>query len=537
MSVGIESEKLSDIYTDVNDRVGEFIQTGGGEMKDFFEKIAPKVNVTAQAFKGLSGPDALQLYYTSLEKAGLNQQEMTFYMESMADEASGLIPLLRKNGEQMKSLSDDAKRLGLVMSEEMIKKSGEAQKKLNALENVLSAKLAVAVASNSDKIIGMADRLETLAVRAEKAWIWLNKLSDSRLGQAVGWLNDKASYLSTTGLMVRGLDELSAPAPAASGGSRPAAARPAGMRPLSGSSPDMWKNMTFPTQYQNRFAGGGFPGAMSPIEGFDPGGLVDALAQVTAGLEKIETGGEDAAAAIHQCGIELKGLKGMLPEDTEAEMALIIDRARELKVEAKDMAGELQQAFRDVRENGIDALSDGITEAIMGSESLGDVFKSVASQIVADLLRIAVRRSIVEPLADAMFGGQGGGGLLKSAGMALGGFFAEGGRPPMGKVSVVGERGPELFVPDRPGTIVPNNAIAAMRAIQVPNVALRAPSQQTIVRQTIMVDARGSVMNDEFAAGILARSKSYAADARDQAIKASVGAVPARMARFDRDGF
>lgn len=38
---------------------------------------------------------------------------------------------------------------------------------------------------------------------------------------------------------------------------------------------------------------------------------------------------------------------------------------------------------------------------------------------------------------------------------SFGGFFADGGDPPVGKVSVVGERGPELFVPKRQGTIVP----------------------------------------------------------------------------------
>ena len=34
--------------------------------------------------------------------------------------------------------------------------------------------------------------------------------------------------------------------------------------------------------------------------------------------------------------------------------------------------------------------------------------------------------------------------------------FAEGGRPNVGAVSLVGERGPELFIPDQPGRIVSN---------------------------------------------------------------------------------
>lgn len=108
-SVGIENEKLADILKDTNDKFGEFLTTGGGELKDFFDVIAPKVGVTAEMFRNLSGPDALQLYVTSLEKAGVNQQQMTFYMEALADEATALIPLLRNNGAELKRLGDQTK--------------------------------------------------------------------------------------------------------------------------------------------------------------------------------------------------------------------------------------------------------------------------------------------------------------------------------------------------------------------------------------------------------------------------------------------
>jgi hypothetical protein len=42
-----------------------------------------------------------------------------------------------------------------------------------------------------------------------------------------------------------------------------------------------------------------------------------------------------------------------------------------------------------------------------------------------------------------------------------GGAYAAGGRPPVGKLSLVGEKGPELFVPDRPGTIIPNHKLSS----------------------------------------------------------------------------
>jgi hypothetical protein len=84
-------------------------------MADFFESIAPKVGVTAEQFAKLSGPEALQLYVSSLEKAGVNSQEMTFYLEAMASDTTALLPLLRNNGTEMSRLAAQAADLGVVM--------------------------------------------------------------------------------------------------------------------------------------------------------------------------------------------------------------------------------------------------------------------------------------------------------------------------------------------------------------------------------------------------------------------------------------
>ena len=43
--------------------------------------------------------------------------------------------------------------------------------------------------------------------------------------------------------------------------------------------------------------------------------------------------------------------------------------------------------------------------------------------------------------------------------------FANGGRPPVGRPSIVGERGAELFVPDRAGTIIPNHAMGGTNIV------------------------------------------------------------------------
>lgn len=68
-------------------------------------------------------------------------------------------------------------------------------------------------------------------------------------------------------------------------------------------------------------------------------------------------------------------------------------------------AGEIAEAYENVAARGLDALNDGIVDAIMNTRDLGDVFSSVAKQIIADLASISVRRSITEPLANLLFGG------------------------------------------------------------------------------------------------------------------------------------
>nr|WP_241878265.1 hypothetical protein [Psychrobacter sp. PraFG1]UNK04717.1 hypothetical protein MN210_10940 [Psychrobacter sp. PraFG1] len=119
-AAGVEMDKLGDIYKDTQDKVGDFLTTGGGEMADFFENIAPKVGVTAEEFRRLSGPDALQLYYDSLQKANLSQSELVFYMESVADEASLLIPYLHDGGAGFDIWYQAAKNAGAIMTDETI---------------------------------------------------------------------------------------------------------------------------------------------------------------------------------------------------------------------------------------------------------------------------------------------------------------------------------------------------------------------------------------------------------------------------------
>ncbi|WP_432480816.1 hypothetical protein [Moraxella sp. ZY200743] len=132
-AMGIEQDKLGDIFKDTQDKVGDFLSTGGGELADFFENIAPKVGITAKELRQLSGPDALQAVYDALEKANISQSEMIFYMESIADEASLLIPLLADAGAGFDLWGKAAENAGAVMDEKTIR----ATQELNTATQIL----------------------------------------------------------------------------------------------------------------------------------------------------------------------------------------------------------------------------------------------------------------------------------------------------------------------------------------------------------------------------------------------------------------
>lgn len=124
---GIEGDKLSDMMKDFNEKLGELTAVGAGGGVDFFEQIAMKTEGTSEAAKKLildmqklSGPEALQLYVNKLEEAGVTQQQMSFYLESMASDMTDLIPLLVNGGEGMRLYGDMAERAGIIMTDETI---------------------------------------------------------------------------------------------------------------------------------------------------------------------------------------------------------------------------------------------------------------------------------------------------------------------------------------------------------------------------------------------------------------------------------
>ncbi|WP_176507152.1 MULTISPECIES: phage tail tape measure protein [Pseudomonas] len=203
-AVGVENDKLADIFKDVNDKVGDFLLNGGGELQDFFKTIAPKVGVTAEQFRNLSGPQALQLFATSLQKAGLSQAEMTQQMESLANDATLLLPLLRDNGAGFAVLGDAAEKAGAIMDEKTIVATQNlaaagwlAEQSMAGIKNQVAAALMPTLADYSGILFDLSQDTESVTALSEGLRVILDISAKSALAVAYAF--------ELTGRSIKGL--------------------------------------------------------------------------------------------------------------------------------------------------------------------------------------------------------------------------------------------------------------------------------------------------------------------------------------------
>ena len=118
----------------------------------------------------------------------------------------------------------------------------------------------------------------------------------------------------------------------------------------------------------------------------------------------------------------------------------------------------------------------GMEDALVRFVQTGKLdFKSLANSIIADLIRIQIQNSIMKPLAQAT-SGMSLSGMFSSAGSFISGLFKAGGGPvAANQPYIVGEEGPEWFVPNGAGSIIPNGQSPATSSTTSSSAAPQAP--------------------------------------------------------------
>jgi hypothetical protein len=150
--------------------------------------------------------------------------------------------------------------------------------------------------------------------------------------------------------------------------------------------------------------------------------------------------------------------KDMSAEDAKRVEKLI--RGNALLAEQNKIADQMKQIYEQIGMSIKTGVVDAISAAVDGTKSLAEVASNTLRNIAKQLLNIGVNF--------ALFGTASGTGV---GGGLLGPLFRADGGPVKGNSPyIVGERGPELFVPRSSGTVVPNHAMGGATV----NVAVNA---------------------------------------------------------------
>lgn len=170
-------------------------------------------------------------------------------------------------------------------------------------------------------------------------------------------------------------------------------------------------------------------------------------------MNALDYEGEDLSMAQSEAILRHIELRAKLVSEMEKERNMIA----ELEISEYNRTSTFdyawQDSFKKYRESAMDTSSQvknsfnnftqGMEDAFVRFAQTGKLsFRDMANSILADLARIAVKRAIV----------------------GIGSFFglpglAEGGPVLPNKPYIIGEKGPELFLPNTAGTVVPNSAL------------------------------------------------------------------------------
>lgn len=247
---------------------------------------------------------------------------------------------------------------------------------------------------------------------------------------------------------------------------------------------------------------------------------IDALERVTELIREENDALDERAAAL------LASLDPMeqLRQQTE-ELDVLLANGRLTQEQYAEALGKIRQEAllaSETLEGGFARALEGLEDSLSSIDWFaGDIFKQMGKAfkgMVNDIINEAFRLMVIKPLLKQIFGDDSGGGgsggifgaFMSAAAAYMGGAKAGGGPVTANTPYLVGEKGPEVFVPGASGGIVPNHKMGGGSIVnQTINIHYDATleSMDTRIRQSVPMVARAA------AAGIANDRQRVAASA------------------------
>ena len=208
--------------------------------------------------------------------------------------------------------------------------------------------------------------------------------------------------------------------------------------------------------------------AQADLEKLIADGQITADTTKLTALESLVKGIKDQRTAFNSLNISVEEQKRLADQlgISYKDFAAALEGAKGgmdiFLTDAQKFNKELEAGFRSAGES----LSKSLATSIVQGKGMLSSFKSFFDGILEQMLQKIIQTQIMNPLMNSLFGGGGmmggGGGILGSVLPMLGGFLgipgmAQGGAPSTRSPTLIGEQGPELFLPGTTGRVIPNN--------------------------------------------------------------------------------
>jgi hypothetical protein len=538
---GVAQSELMAAATRLNQRLGEAIVTGRGT-----EGVFRRIGVSAQELARMDVDERFAAISDAMRRAGMSTQEMAFYLRELGIRQSSVITLMQEGGDAIRRSREAVNDFGVALTNIQsgaIEAANDSISDMGRLWEGIRNQLAVALAPT---IQAVADSI-TEAGRETRGFQNAIHATVTAGLRAFGFLADAfrgwelifahlrslaAEFVAFLARLIQGarrmiadfvdsvIDHVNGAIRAFNGlgASVAEVGRLADSNFLRSAAEEVMRTGLAAQEAATAFDD--LRRAPMPSEGVE---------RIIAQMEHLRTAADDTARGVGQSfdfameGVERGGGRAAsavnrLMEEGRRVFEATRTPAERLAMELERLGTLLQagaidwdtysRAVRQAQDAFDQANAQGNNLAQTLSGQFSSMFQGLISgtmsardairNLLQSLAQLLINRAF-QALLGGMFGG-GGGGIL---GGLFGGFRAAGGPVNAGRAYIVGERGPEMIVPNRSGTVIPNhelrNSSAGGTQVSVVNNitvegggSASAPDQQQALARAIgdVVEAR-----------------------------------------------
>ena len=497
-SAGVTQDELDKSVEKLGKGLAEAAM-GIGTAKDALKSL----NLDASDLIGLGLDGAMGAIADEINKIPSPMEKTAIAMQLFGRSGAPMINLLREGSAGMAQMQKEARALGIVIDEDLIRNAEEAQTQIDLMSRVINANLSSALVDLAPLLTKTAEGLARIAAGAGGLFSQIREIREIGLGEAAGtdaFVDSLIEQAEAAGMLqsqieaVRdakanmGLDLESGVAGEITGVIEYTDAVENLKQALKQADPSIQSNIAAEElakvvqqsdlalaaalmqnealTEQNRLRSIGAEAAereriasektalMAKITSPFSGGTFSTEA-VNARLEAKRLGEEYEKAAI-AASLILNPLKAAVVVTdeitTEAERAreayeAMINRMLEASPLLQQLgfdAGQLESTMGMVE----NSMENAFMSMIDGTASASDAFKSMAGEIIKELFRVLVVQKMVGMISGGITSAFGGGATTGAGGKASGGPVSA------GQAYVTGEHGRELFVPKTDGRIL-----------------------------------------------------------------------------------